>query len=324
VRNGSNFANININSNSDSQKEPRKSFFSKVPSVYVGIPLALCAFVVLSFLLATITCLIRPGVTYERFDDTLTTQVTQEDLTGRLKKATGLLQKDEALLDAAADMTCGVFQQISSALVKNAAAPTLDMIQPVTPEDPLRRSGLEDQEVLNKRAQAKFEDTKATYMAKNCNQPLLDCFAGAEASAADAELRTAVQALDAQLNASKMKMKARGIRTTLGFTAPYVNEAVKAFSEGFYGSEGSTDCTATRLDGVSGPQLGGAELIAKGVALYNEAMKLHGDIQGLPQVAKLQRDALAAMNAAKDKLNNPSPEQVAHYKTEGTDPKYAS
>ena len=285
------------------------SSLSKTPSVYMGLPLAVLALVVLSLLLGTITCVLRPGTTYERFDKQLTTQVTQEDLTTKLKTATGLLQKDEALLDEAANLTCGVYRQISSSLIKNESAPT-DSLQPITQEE---------QTALNARGQAKFEQTKAVYRAKNGNQPLLDCFAGQEASKAEQDLKTAVLALDAQLTASKMKMKARGVQTTLGFTKPYVDEIVKAFSEGFYGSEGSADSLASVVKSLTGP-----DLTKKGVELYNEAMKLHQDIQSLPQVAKMQKDMLAAAKARTDKLNNPSPDETARFKEEGQDPKYSS
>ena len=292
------------------RKQSGGSSITQRPSHHIGLPLAILVLLVLSFLLSTITCFIRPGITYERFDDLLTTQITQEDLTSKLKKATGLLQQDEAFLDEAADTTCGVYRQISSALVKNASAPTPDMPQPISQQD---------QTMLNTRAQTQFEQTKRVYMAKNNNQPLLDCFANQEASAAETELRAAVLALDAQLNASKMKMKARGVQTTLGFTTPYVNDLVKAFSEGFYGSEGSADSVASTVKTLTGQ-----DLVAKGVSLYNDAMMIHQDVAKLPQVAKLQRDALAAVNARKDKLNNPSSEETDHYKTEGQDPKYSS
>jgi len=273
--------------------------------------MAILALIAISCLLATITCALRPGVTYERYDNALTTQVTQEDLTANCKKATSLLQRDEALLDAAADMTCGVYRQISSALVKNAAAPS----------DPTQTITQEEQTALNAKAQAQFETTKRTYMAFHNNQPLLECFAEQDATKAEAEVRAAVLALDAQLNASKMKMKARGVRATLGFTAPYVGEIVKAFSEGFYGNgtgcDGSADRVATTITTLTG-----RDLVAKGVALYNEAMTLHADIQGLPRIANLQRDALAAVKAKQETLNNPSDSETAHYKEEGKDDKY--
>lgn len=200
-----------------------------------------------------------------------------------------------------------MYRQISSSLIKNESAPT-DSLQPITQEE---------QTALNARGQAKFEQTKAVYRAKNGNQPLLDCFAGQEASKAEQDLKTAVLALDAQLTASKMKMKARGVQTTLGFTKPYVDEIVKAFSEGFYGSEGSADSLASTVNALTGP-----DLTKKGVELYNEAMKLHQDIQSLPQVAKMQKDLLAAAKARTDKLNNPSSDETARFKEEGQDPKY--
>jgi hypothetical protein len=273
----------------------------------MGIPLAILALVVLSLLLSAISCSLRQGTTYEHFDAQLTTQVTQEDLTAKLKTATGLLQKDEALLDEAANVTCGVYQQISSSLIKNNSAPA-DPLQPITQEE---------QTALNARGQAKFEQTKATYMAKNGNQPLLDCFANQEASKAEQDLKAAVLALDAQLIASKMKMKARGVQTTLGFTKPYVDEIVKAFSEGFYGSEGSADSVASVVKSLTGP-----DLTKKGVELYNDAMTIHKDIQSLPQIAKMQKELLAAVKARTDKLNNPSPDETARFKEEGQDPKY--
>jgi hypothetical protein len=52
-------------------------------------------------------------------------------------------------------------------------------------------------------------------------------------------------------------------------------------------------------------------------------MKVHATIQEQPGVAALQKEALAAVNAKKEKLNNPSPEETAHFAKEGTDPKYA-
>jgi hypothetical protein len=287
------------------QKQQGGASFMSYPSSVLGAPLAIAALLVFSFLLSFITCSIRPGATYERFDTTLTTQVTQEDLTAKCAQATGLLQKDEALLDAAADKTCGIYKQISTSLVKNAAVPS-DPLQPITQAE---------QTSLNAKAQAQFEKTKCSFMAKNNNQPLLDCFAGQEASQAETALKEAVLALDAQLNASKMKMKARGVQTTLAFTAPYVDEVVKAFSEGFYGCEGSADSQATAIQALTGPTL-----VAKGVALYNDAMKLHQEISKLPQVAKLQADLLAAVNAKKDNLERPggpSEEETASFKKQG-------
>lgn len=276
------------------------SFF-KLGAAWASIPLSIGVLVVVSLLLGTISCMIRPGVTYERFDAELSILISQTELTKKVKQAVGLLQKDEVLLDAVADKACAVYKQVSDALVKNASAPTLDMIQPV------------DQAALNARGRAQFEETKRSYLAKNCGQEMLECFADQEGSAAEEELRAAIVALDAQLNASKMKLKARKITGTLGFTGPYLEEIVKAI-EGFNG----TECGSSAISKVAG-----ADLVAKGVALYNEAMKVHAMIQTQPGVAKLQTEALAAINAKKNKFNSgPSESDTEHYKKEGEDPKY--
>jgi len=287
----------------------RKSAIGKVFQMNSMIPsilIAIGSLVVIALFLGTISCIVRPGTTYERFDEQLSTQISQTDLTDKVKKVTVLLQNDELLLDEASDRACSVYTQISRGLVQNAAAPTPDTPTPI------------DQKALNARAQAQFEDTKQTYMKKNCNQPMLECFAEQDASAAEKDLRAAVAALDTQLSASKMKLKAKKIKATLDFTAPYVQSTVVALSEGFDSdgcavSENSAIATAT-----------GTTLVAKGVALYNEAMNVHTMILKQPGAAKLQQDALAAINAKKDALsNNPGEVDLDHYKKEGQDPKYS-
>jgi hypothetical protein len=278
----------------------------KVNAMIPSILIAIGSLVVIALFLGTISCIVRPGTTYERFDEQLNSQISQTELTDKLKKVTVLLQNDELLLDEVADMTCSVYTQISRTLVQNAAAPTPETPTPI------------DQKALNARAQAQFEDTKQTYMKKNCNQPMLECFAEQDASAAEKELRAAVAALDTQLSASKMKMKAKKIKATLDFTAPYVQSTVAAFSEGFE----SDGCAVSENSAIA--KATGTDLITKGVALYNEAMNVHTMIMKQPGAARLQRDALAAINAKKDALsNNPGEVDLDHYKKEGQDPKYS-
>jgi len=285
----------------------------RLDAAWAALPLSAAVLAVVSVLLGTISCMLRPGVTYERFDEPLNTQMNQTELAKKLTQATGLLQKDEALLDAAADTTCAIYKQVSDALIKNESAPTPDMTLPISQET---------QAALNARGLAKFEETKKTYMAKNQCQDMLECFAGQDESAADETLRAAMVALDAQLTASKMKLKARKIKSTLGFTGPYISEIVKAFSdtgkEGFYGTECSANSTSSEIKKATGK-----DLVVKGVALYNEAMKVHAMIQEQPGVAKMQKDALAAIEAKKKALENPSTEDIAHFEKEGNDPKYS-
>jgi hypothetical protein len=115
-----------------------------------------------------------------------------------------------------------------------------------------------------------------------------------------------------------MKMKAKKIKATLDFTAPYVQSTVAAFSEGFE----SDGCAVSENSAIA--KATGTDLITKGVALYNEAMNVHTMIMKQPGAARLQRDALAAINAKKDALsNNPGEVDLDHYKKEGQDPKYS-
>ena len=285
----------------------------RLDAAWGALPLSAAILAVVSILLGTISCMLRPGVTYERFDEPLNTQMNQGELAKKLTEATGLLQKDEAILDAAADTACSVYKQVSDALIKNESAPTPDMAQPMSQET---------QAALNARGLAKFEETKKTYMAKHECQDMLDCFANQDESAADETLRAAMVALDAQLTASNMKLKARKVKSTLGFTGPYIAEIVKAFSdtgkEGFYGTECSANSTSSEIKKVAGK-----DLVAKGVALYNEAMKVHAMIQEQPGVAKIQRDALIAIEKKKKQLENPTAEDIAHFEKEGQDPKYS-
>jgi len=254
--------------------------------------------------------MLRPGVTYERFD---ASGPFEKNITKKLIEATALLQKDEAILDGAADKTCAIYKQVSSALIKNESAPTPDIAQPMSQET---------QANLNARGLAKFEEIKKTYMAKNDCQDMLECFANQDESAAEEELRAAIVALDAQLTASNMKLKARKVTATLGFTQPYVSEIVKAFSdaktEGFYGTECSANSTSSEIKKVRGK-----DLIAKGMFLYGEAMKVHAMVQRQPGFANMQKEALAAVKAKVEKLDTPSPEDEDHFKKEGEDSKYS-
>jgi hypothetical protein len=263
-----------------------KSFW-RLDAAWAMIPLSILGLFVISLLLGTISCILRPEVTYEQFD----TDTKPVDLIKALNQTTGLLQKDEVLLDHAADMTCTVYTQIADSIVKNGSAPTPDIIQP--------------QEVLNRRGQARFDAMKKEYTAKHGD--MLECFEDE-----DAPLREAVAALDAQLNASKMKLKSRKIATTLKFTDPYVQDSVKAFSsEGFYGTEPNASPIS---------MLKGKDLAAKGIALRTEAIELHQVIQSQPGVAKLQQEALNAVKAKANQVANP--DETAHYQEEGKDPKY--
>lgn len=285
----------------------------RLDAAWAALPLSAAVLAVVSVLLGTISCMLRPGVTYERFDDALKTTMSQTELAKKLTKATALLQKDEAVLDAAADTTCAIYKQVSTALIENESAPTPDMPQPLSQET---------QAALKARGLAKFEETKKTYLAKHDCQDMLECFAGQDEAAADETLRAAMIELDAQLAASNMKLKARKMKATLGFTGPYIEEIVKAFSdtskEGFYGTECSANSRSSEFKKATG-----ADLVAKGIALYNEAMKVHVTIQEQPGVAKMQKEALAAIEAKKKALENPSSEDIAHFEKEGQDPKYS-
>jgi len=238
--------------------------------------------------------LIKPGTTYERFDTQIPNQ--QISLAEIAKKWTVQLEKDDALLDKVSDATCAVFKQISQSTIQSDSAPTLDTPTPV------------DNDALKRRAIKKFQDAKKTYMATHNNQPLLECFAGDDDKAAESDLQTAYTALNAQLNETNMKLKARSVNATLGFTRSYVNDIMNGFTpqqEGF--------------------ALQGLDLITKTQALIEEAKRIHALIQALPDVALHQKEVLDSVNSQKTKVSKPDTAAAKkdEYAQQAKDPKYS-
>jgi len=265
----------------------------QIPIYFGTIILVIFAFLVLSFFLGAITCLIKPGPTYERFD----TKKPLGDFAKEAQKWIVILQKDEALLDKASDATCSVFRQIAQSQIDSDASPTLDTPKPV------------DFEGLKRRAVQKFNDVQTVFRAFNNNQPLLECFAGED----EAELLAAYNALNAQLNDTKMKMRAQKVNTTLKFTQKYVNDAYKAFSDEKEEEEGfATNPT-------------GPELIMKTNALMKEALQVHMLIQSLPKVAEYQKQVLELINQQKANVSTPAGAQAKEdeYAEKGKDEKYS-
>lgn len=270
------------------------SFIKKQPVQWVTIPLCIFAIFVLSLFLGTITCLIKPGRTYEQFD---TKKKALGDFAKEAQKWVAILQKDEALLDKASDATCSVFRQIAQSQIDSDASPTLDTPKPV------------DFEGLKRRAVQKFKDAQTVFSALNNNQPLLECFAGED----EAELLAAYNALNAQLNETKMKLRAQKVNATLKFTMKYVNDAYKAFSDEKEEEEGfATNPT-------------GPELIMKTNALMKEALQVHMLIQSLPQVAQYQKQVLELINQQKANVSTPAGAQAKQdeYAEKGKDAKYS-
>ena len=258
---------------------------------WATIPLCIFAIFVLSLFLGTITCLIKPGRTYERFD----TKKSLDDYAKEALKWVAILQKDDELLDKASDMTCSVFRQISQSQIDSDASPTLDTPKPV------------DFEGLKRRAVQKFKDVQTVFSALNNNQPLLECFAGED----EAELLAAYTALNAQLNDTKMKLKAQKVNATLRFTMKYVNDAYKAFSD-----EKKEEFTTNPT---------GLELIMKTNQLMQEALQLHTLIQSLPKVAEYQKQVLELINQQKANVSTPAGAQAKQdeYAEKGKDKKYS-
>jgi hypothetical protein len=237
--------------------------------------------------------LIKPGRTYEQFD----TKKALGDSAKEVLKWVAILQKDEELLDKASDMTCSVFRQIAQSQIDSDASPTLDTPKPV------------DYEGLKRRAVQKFEAVQTVFRAFNNNQPLLECFAGED----EAEFLAAYNALNAQLNETKMKLRAQKVNTTLKFTQKYVNDAYKAFSDEKEEEEGfATNPT-------------GPELIMKTNALMKEALQVHMLIQSLPQVAQYQKQVLELINQQKANVSTPAGAQAKQdeYAEKGKDAKYS-
>jgi len=263
----------------------------KIPIYFGTISLVIFAFLVLSFFLGAITCLIKPGPTYERFD----TKKPLNDVAKEVQKWIVILQKDEALLDKASDATCSVFRQIAQSQIDSDASPTLDTPKPV------------DFEGLKRRAVQKFKDTQTVFSALNNNQPLLECFAGED----EAELLAAYNALNAQLNDTKMKLRAQKVNATLKFTMKYVNDAQKAFSES------QKEGFATNPTGL--------ELIMKTNQLMKEALQVHMLIQSLPKVAEYQKQVLELINQQKANVSKPAGAQAKkdEYAEKGKDAKYS-
>ena len=276
-----------------STKRVRGFFFSKQPVYYGTVPLVIGIMLLLSFFLSTITCLIKPGTTYERFD----TKKSLDDFAKEAQKWIVILQKDDELLDKASDATCSVFRQIAQSQIDSDASPTLDTPKPV------------DFEGLKRRAVQKFKDVQTVFSALNNNQPLLECFAGEE----EAALLAAYNALNAQLNETKMKLRAQKVNTTLKFTMKYVNDAYKAFSDEKEEEEGfATNPT-------------GPELIMKTNALMKEALQVHMLIQSLPKVAEYQKQVLDLINQQKANVSTPAGAQAKEdeYAEKGKDEKYS-
>jgi len=269
------------------------NFIKKQPVQWGTIPLCIFAIFVLSLFLGTITCLIKPGRTYEQFD----TKKALGDSAKEVLKWVAILQKDEELLDKASDMTCSVFRQIAQSQIDSDASPTLDTPKPV------------DFEGLKRRAVQKFEAVQTVFRAFNNNQPLLECFAGED----EAEFLAAYNALNAQLNETKMKLRAQKVNTTLKFTQKYVNDAYKAFSDEKEEEEGfATNPT-------------GPELIMKTNALMKEALQVHMLIQSLPQVAQYQKQVLDLINQQKANVSTPAGAQAKEdkYAEKGKEEKYS-
>jgi len=269
------------------------NFIKKQPVQWGTIPLCIFAIFVLSLFLGTITCLIKPGRTYEQFD----TKKALGDSAKQVLKWVAILQKDEELLDKASDMTCSVFRQIAQSQIDSDASPTLDTPKPV------------DFEGLKRRAVQKFEAVQTVFRAFNNNQPLLECFAGED----EAEFLAAYNALNAQLNETKMKLRAQKVNTTLKFTQKYVNDAYKAFSDEKEEEEGfATNPT-------------GPELIMKTNALMKEALQVHILIQSLPKVAEYQKQVLELINQQKANVSTPAGAQAKQdeYAEKGKEEKYS-
>jgi hypothetical protein len=274
----------------------KKGVLHTIHAYWGTFPLVVLLLAILSFFLSTITCLIKPGTTYERFDTQIPNR--QISLAEIAKKWTVQLEKDDALLDKVSDATCAVFKQISQTTIQSDSAPTLDTPTPV------------DNDALKRRAMKKFQDAKKTYMATHNNQPLLECFAGDDDKDAESDLQTAYTALNAQLNETNMKLKARSVNATLGFTRPYVNDIMNGFTpqqEGF------------ALQGE------GADLITKTQALIEEAKRIHNLIQALPDVALHQKQVLDSVNAQKAKVSKPDAAAAKkdEYAQQAKDPKYS-
>lgn len=279
----------------------KKGVLHTIHAYWGTFPLVVLLLAILSFFLSTITCLIKPGTTYERFDTQIPNR--QISLAEIAKKWTVQLEKDDALLDKVSDATCAVFKQISQTTIQSDSAPTLDTPTPV------------DNDALKRRAMKKFQDAKKTYMATHNNQPLLECFAGDDDKDAESDLQTAYTALNAQLNETNMKLKARSVNATLGFTRPYVNDIMNGFTpqqEGF----------ALQGEGFT---LQGADLITKTQALIEEAKRIHNLIQALPDVALHQKQVLDSVNAQKAKVSKPDAAAAKkdEYAQQAKDPKYS-
>lgn len=279
----------------------KKGVLHTIHAYWGTFPLVVLLLAILSFFLSTITCLIKPGTTYERFDTQIPNR--QISLAEIAKKWTVQLEKDDALLDKVSDATCAVFKQISQTTIQSDSAPTLDTPTPV------------DNDALKRRAMKKFQDAKKTYMATHNNQPLLECFAGDDDKDAESDLQTAYTGLNAQLNETNMKLKARSVNATLGFTRPYVNDIMNGFTpqqEGF----------ALQGEGFT---LQGADLITKTQALIEEAKRIHNLIQALPDVALHQKQVLDSVNAQKAKVSKPDAAAAKkdEYAQQAKDPKYS-
>jgi len=274
----------------------RKGFLQKIHAYWGSIPLVIIALLILSFFLSTITCLIKPGTTYERFDTLQKTQDTQKDLAKEARKLLVQLQQDDALLDKVSDVTCSVYKQISQSQIQSDSAPTLDTPRPV------------DNAALNRSAVQKFQQAQKNYMATHLNQPLLECFAAEEDADANSDLLSAYTALNAQLNDTNMKLKARKVNATLGFTKPYVVNLMNGFTP-------TTEAF----------NLQGSELVVKTQALIQEAKKTHDLIQALPNVALHQKQVLDLVNAQKAKVSSPAGATAKKddYAEQAKDPKYS-
>jgi len=286
----------------------KKGVLHTIHAYWGTFPLVVLLLAILSFFLSTITCLIKPGTTYERFDTQIPNQ--QISLAEIAKKWTVQLEKDDALLDKVSDATCAVFKQISQSTIQSDSAPTLDTPTPV------------DNDALKRRAIKKFQDAKKTYMATHNNQPLLECFAGDDDKAAESDLQTAYTALNAQLNETNMKLKARSVNSTLGFTRSYVNDIMNGFTPQQEGFTLQAEGFALQAEGFA---LQGLDLITKTQALIEEAKRIHALIQALPDVALHQKEVLDSVNSQKTKVSKPDTAAAKkdEYAQQAKDPKYS-
>lgn len=272
----------------------KKGPLQKIHAYWGSLPMVVIALLILSFFLSTITCLVKPGTRYERFDTQAQDQQTA--LATEARKWTGILEKDDMLLDKVSDATCSVYKQISQSQIQSDSAPTLDTPRPV------------DSAALNRRAVEKFKQARNNYMVTHQNQPLLECFAAEDDANTNSDLLSAYTSLNAQLNDTNMKLKARKVNATLGFTLPFVTNIMNGFTPPMEPFD-----------------LEGADLVKKTEALIREAKQVHDLIHALPEVASHQKQVLDLVNAQKAKVSSPAGAAAKKddYAKQAQDPKYS-